>query len=618
MTQEQLLNTLQRAWQHFHQKDLAGAQALAQEVLAAAPDHAEAMNLLGIMEFQGGKVDEAIGWLSGAARAEPGNPIFRNNLGVMNERAQRRSEAKSCFEEALRLQPNYADAHSNLSNTYYHLGLHEQARASATEALRLKPDFAEARNHLGLALLELGRVAEAERQFREALRLKSGLMEANLNLGMALQALGRSGEAAVCYRQILRVQPHLAEAHNHLGVVLKEEGDFAAAVQHLRQAVRIKPDYALAWWNLCHLIAQGHGRIESADVERLDALSRNERLSVVDRSLVHRALADLLDRMQSHDTAFNHYRQANALRKQDLQQAGADFNQAAFRTMVDGIIAAFDADFFRQVRSTGSLSEVPVFVVGMPRSGTTLVEQILSSHSQVVGAGELFDLTQLLASLDQAKKGQGGYPACLSGGGTALLQDVADRYLDRLAKLGGPAARVVDKMPGNFLHLGAIALMFPRARIIHCRRDPLDCCLSCFLQNFKRISFAFSLEDLGMYYREYERVMAHWRRVLPMRMIDVRYEDLVSRQEAVSRELISYCGLEWEDRCLAFHKNPRTVAGANSAQVRRPMYVSSVGRSRRYSAHLEPLYKALGIASPNALTTPGEGISSLPIANPPV
>jgi hypothetical protein len=282
--------------------------------------------------------------------------------------------------------------------------------------------------------------------------------------------------------------------------------------------------------------------------------------------------------------------------RRHFQQTGAAFDAAAHRRRVDWLIRTFTPEFFRQVEGVGLDPETPVFIVGMPRSGTTLVEQILSRHPQVFGAGELRDVDRLAEALTAPVEAVGGDSNVLAALARQKGRDLAERHLHRLTRLGGAALRVIDKLPINFLHLGLIATLFPRARVLHCRRDRLDTCLSCYVQYFHALNFTWDLEDLGKYHREYERLMAHWRTALPLRLLDVSYEELVSDQEAVSHRMIAFCGLDWDERCLAFHENPRPVHTMSMLQVRRPMYASSVGRWRRYEKQLEPLRKALTLS----------------------
>jgi hypothetical protein len=231
----------------------------------------------------------------------------------------------------------------------------------------------------------------------------------------------------------------------------------------------------------------------------------------------------------------------------------------------------------------------------MMRSGTSLAEQILASHSAVYGAGELRDIDLLVATLPQRLGAAEGYPACLGRLDAAAVRALADEHLGRLRQRGGAAARVVDKAPFNFLHLSLIVTLFPRARLVHCRRDPVDTCLSCYFQNFgEPMGFTLDLRHLGLYYRAYERLMAHWARVLPVPVFELQYEELTADQEAVSRRLVEFCGLDWDERCLRFHETRRPVRTASTLQVRRPMYQSAVGRWKRYEAHLGPLLEALG------------------------
>jgi hypothetical protein len=226
-----------------------------------------------------------------------------------------------------------------------------------------------------------------------------------------------------------------------------------------------------------------------------------------------------------------------------------------------------------------------VFVVGMVRSGTSLVEQILASHPQVFGCGELKNMSRIAGAF---------YNACVHGVDAQSVHDLAEEYLRRLGRDCGPEAlRVIDKMPHNYLHLGAIAVLFPRARIIHCRRDPMDTCLSAYLQPFNDVPYATSLEELGFYHGEYERLTEHWRKVLPLRMYEVVYEELVAEPERLSRQIVAFCGLEWDERCLDFHTNTRAVRTMSKLQVRQPMYARSVGRWKRFEVYLGPLRDAL-------------------------
>ena len=263
---------------------------------------------------------------------------------------------------------------------------------------------------------------------------------------------------------------------------------------------------------------------------------------------------------------------------------------------MDGLIAVCTPGYFERVRSFGVDSDVPVFVVGMPRSGTTLAEQILASHPCACGAGELHDIGQIVIKLAEGLGGPEQYPNSLGRLDPAPVRALAEAYLDQLRQRCGEAARVVDKMPLNYQHLGVIAALFPRARVVHCRRDPIDTCLSCYFQDFARpLPFGPDLAHLGHHYREYERLMAHYTRVLPLPLFELRYEELTADQEAVSRRLLDFCGLDWDDRCLRFHETARTVNTSNALQVRQPLYRSSVGRWKRYEAHLAPLLEALGL-----------------------
>jgi hypothetical protein len=308
--------------------------------------------------------------------------------------------------------------------------------------------------------------------------------------------------------------------------------------------------------------------------------------------MVHFTLAGHWERSADYDRAFVHYRQANDLKRECYRQRAMAFDQDKHKDLIDRLIAFFTPEFFQKTRHFGADTELPVFVVGMVRSGTSLVEQILASHPQASGAGELKDIDQLSLTLPE-RLGGASYPDCLAQLDPLTAKTVAYAYLLRLAHDSGAAVRVVDKMPHNCLHLGLIAVLFPRARIIHCRRDPMDVCASAYFQNFKWLPYAASMEDIAFYHRQYERLMAHWRRALPTPIHEVVYEEMVAHQEAVSRDLVRHCGLDWDDRCLAFYQSKRAVQTASKLQVRQPIYTRSVAGWKRFESHLQPLRDAL-------------------------
>jgi hypothetical protein len=279
---------------------------------------------------------------------------------------------------------------------------------------------------------------------------------------------------------------------------------------------------------------------------------------------------------------------------------GEAFDPAVHAAYVDRLIATFTPAYFEQVRGFGLDTDVPIFVVGMMRSGTTLVEQILASHPLVYGAGERIELGLLASGLPRRLGVADEYPECVRHLDRATVQAVATTVLQGLQERSDGARHVVDKMPLNFLGLGLIATLFPKARIIHCQRDPVDTCLSCYLRNFAAsFTFTYDLQHLGLYYRQYERLMAHWRAVLPLPIFELRYEELTAEPETHTRQLLAFCGLPWDERCLRFHETERPVRTASMLQVRQPMYRSAVGRWQRYEKHLSPLLAALaGAAEP--------------------
>jgi hypothetical protein len=337
------------------------------------------------------------------------------------------------------------------------------------------------------------------------------------------------------------------------------------------------------------ILAKTCSRFGACDLalERIEQLTSSTNTPPQVRQALHFAAGEFLDRQEKYDAAFEHFHRANAL-------SGLRFDASAHAAHIDGLIRAYSAEAMKALPRATHGSQRPVFIVGMPRSGTSLVEQILSSHPAVFGAGELNDVNALAAQLPEHLHTRQPYPACLGELTGARLDTLAAGYLRRLQDLDAQASRVTDKMPHNYLHLGLINLLFPEARVIHCTRDPRDTCLSIYFQSFSPAhSYATNLANLGFYFREYLRLMEHWRRVLEVRMMEVNYEELVADVEGVSRRMVAFCGLDWDPACLEFQASGRRVSTASYEQVRQPVYTRSAGRWRHYARHLEPLFQAL-------------------------
>jgi len=486
----------------------------------------------------------------------------------------------------LALKPDYADAHNNLGIALAAQGRTAEAIARYERALELKPEHANAHNNLGIALTTQGRIAEAIVHYRRAIQLNPRHADAHNNLGIALAELDRIGEAIACYRRALSIQPGHADACNNLGNACKAEGKFDDARAHYARAVVLRPDHAEAHYNLSEIKTYHRG---DAELAALEALAVRQGLSPGKTAYVHFALAKALEDAGDYVRAFEHLRQGNALWRSLIH-----YDEAATLALFRRISSIFDGSLLDRFRGAGDPSPVPVFVLGMPRSGSTLVEQILASHPQIHAAGERKHLEQLTAVL-RAGDPPVPYPECVPGLDSGALRRIAWDYLATLPAPANGAIRMVDKLPGNFLNIGLIRLILPNARIIHTTRDPIDTCVSCYSKLFTSgLAFSFDLAELGRYYRGYRALMRHWRSVLPPgAMLEVSYERVVEDLETEARRMIEFCGLAWNDRCVAFHETSRIVRTASSAQVRQPLYRGSLQRSRKFEAGLVPLLRAL-------------------------
>ena len=445
-------------------------------------------------------------------------------------------------------------------------------------AIELKPDYFEAYHSLGNVLLDLGSLDEAMDCYRQVLRLNPDYAEAHNNLGIVLKRLGRAAEAQASCRRALSIRPDMFEAVMLMAELEADQGHFPEAENLFRRATIILPDSPQAWAGIARV-----RKMTAADKDWVAAvLTMAGQPNLPSHSEVHLryALGKYYDDVADFDQAFSHYQRANAL----TTLHGMPYIRQTQTQAVDMFCRGYDRDWISRQQRVAQTSVRPVFVVGMPRSGTSLVEQILASHPSVFGAGEL-------TFWDEAVSGLGLLMPPQGADSSALLERLAAQYLSLLQGISTDALRVIDKMPGNFLYLGLLHAIFPQARVIHMQRNPVDTCLSNYFQHFDPIHpYANDLGDLAHYYAEYARIMEHWHLTLPGgTILDVPYEALVDDQEGWSRKMLAFIGLPWDARCLDFHQTSRAVATISHWQVRQKINKSSVERWRNYEKFIGPL-----------------------------
>jgi tetratricopeptide (TPR) repeat protein len=569
---------------------LDAAQPHYERALALDPFRPEPHNNLAVLLAAQNRVDVAIAHYEAALALKPDYYEALNNLGNALQSVGREAEAVHRYELAVSLRPDHAEARSNLGNVLAALKRPLDAIEQYEKALAIRPDFPEVYNNLGNALSSVGRCDEAITRYRQALALRPAYAGAHNNLGTALLASARPEEAVTHYQQALACEPNNADIHNNLGIALNTLGELAQASQAFARAIRFaprKPEFYLNILSLKRMTADDPLLVAMLELYR-DVAS----LDVQKQIALHFALGRGLEDLSEHARSFQHLIMGNALKRRELI-----YDEAATLALFERTQATLSTELMYDKRGAGDPSRIPIFVLGMPRSGSTLVEQILASHSQVFGAGELADLDDSIDTV--ARLNNGSYPQMVVRMSSEQLRQLGMKYVDRIRARAPAAARIVDKMPANFVSIGLIHLALPNARIIHTSRDPVDTCLSCFSLLFAGgHPYSYDLAELGRYYRGYHRLMQHWRAVLPAGvMLEVRYEDVVTDLSGQARAMVRHCGLEWEEACLSFHKTRRPIQTASMYQVRQPIYRTSVGRWHRYQDLLQPLLHALDLDS---------------------
>ena len=606
----------------FRQKGLlAEGEEAAQRAVAMDSTLVSAWNNLGILQQEAGKLEASLACLEKVILLKPEWAEAHNNLANTCKRLGRLDRAERHYQQALALNPGYAEAHSNLAFLLTARGAYDQAEAEGNRAIELNPRLADAYLNLADAQLARHRYGEALRTLDALYTFAPQYTPGLVARAQTLKQLERVDEALELAQRAVALAPNSAEAHNVLGQVLQAAGQIDEALEQFDRAAELPGavaeealvgrasalleagrktdamaafDRALAAFpgSSRALVGRADAKVFVAgdpDIAVIEAfLHEGANKPLGERNLAQFSLGKAYLDIGDSKRAFQYYDTANRQKRSTFT-----YDSAATGKWLERIAATFTPELFERMQGPGAPSELPVFIIGMPRSGTTLVEQILSSHSEVTGAGELPFLRQIVED-------RGEFPGSMSSLKQDDLAQMGQAYLARIASLAGQKSRLINKMPANFFYAGLIPLILPGARIIHCRRDPVDTCLSCYTKLFAgEQSFTYEQTELGEFYTYYSKLMEHWAQVLPAdRYIEVDYEAVVDDLDGEARRLVNFLGLPWEDACLRFHDNRRVVRSASVNQVRQPIYKTSKGRWQAHADQLGPLLAALGITAP--------------------
>jgi tetratricopeptide (TPR) repeat protein len=590
----ELANALQE------QKRFDDALVNYRRALQLHPHYVEALNNMANMLCDMGRLDEAVSAYRLAIQVNPKIAILHYNLGTTLRDLGHLEPAVDAFRQAVACDPRLAVAYNNLGNALRDLDQQNEAVKALQQAVILDPKYVDAYNNLGTALEDLGHLEKAILAYGKALKLQPDYALGYYNLGKALNKRGDLTEAVDCLQRSLQLSQDFVAAHCQLGEVFGKMGEFEKALACFREAIRLDPDHCRAFADIAKYFWK---ELLDNDVTQMERLIQKPDLTLLDRSTLSFALASTFDRRKNYKRAVEEMSLANRHRKESwLAQRGTQYSAREHTEFVDTVISTFDVAYFRRVQGLGLTTDVPVFIVGMPRSGTSLIEQILASHPQVHGGGELRFAGESMESLPQLVADRCGKQIGFAGlcpiDYVSHLNDsdfhkVATEHFQKLVTLDGDAGRIVDKMPDNYLTLGWIVSLFPEAYLIHCRRDVRDVAVSCWQTDFETQYWSCDQDNIIHRIRDYQRLMDHWRQVLPVRMLEVDYEETVDDLQNVARRLIDWIDLEWDPACIAFHKTKRPVLTASFNQVRQPLYSRSVGRWRNYRELLSTMFEGL-------------------------
>ena len=597
----------------------AEAETLLRHVIEQAPTFARPHEDLGYLLVQQGRAGEALPFLERATHLDPqlenawftlgkalavlgrgaeADQAFERcfalsperrmmALAAEHEKEGRLGEAEDLYRRVLREHPRNVDAMRQLAAIAAGAGRADEAERLLERAISIAPDFLSAILDLGRLRKEQDRFAEALESFDRAIALEPDNPQPHFWRGATLAPASFTYEAIAAYEKCLELKPSHVGALLGRGHLLKGVGRYQEAVASYDACIRERPDSGEAYWSLANLKTY---RFSDAVVAEMEGRVRGTGLSVQSEVNFLFALGKAYEDRSDYERAWAYYQEGNA-----KQRAEVAYDPVQTEAANDRLIATFSGDFLASRAGVGLPDPAPIFIIGLPRSGSTLLEQILASHSQVEGTGELPYVPRVANSLNSNRADGINYPEAVRELGLANFRSLGEDYLAYARQhRRSDTPRFIDKMPNNFPQVGFISLILPTARIIDARRHPLDACLGCYRQLFaKGQNFTYDLTEIGEYYLQYQRMMDHWAAVLPGRVLTVQYEEVVADFENQVRRLLEFCGLPWEDACLRFYENERPIRTPSAEQVRQPIYDRSVGYWRNYAQYLDELITAI-------------------------
>jgi tetratricopeptide (TPR) repeat protein len=564
------------------------------KALKLQPNNPESHANMALAYKDQGKPEQAVKHFRESIRLDPYNPVVFNNLGNVLREMSRPEEAIKIYERALKLDGDFAPCWSNLSAALNEAGKRKLAHRAVERALRLEPGLAQAHNNKGDILLAEARYAEALDCYRTATALNPKYAAALINMARTQRDMDEPGAAVATLRKALEIEPNNPEAHHAMGVLQEQLGNPDAAAAAFQDAIKVAPAMSIAHYYL----AQIRGRKTSdEELGAMEKIWHEVKMLPNDRMFTAFGLARAYEQRRQFDKAFEFLEQGNRV-KAEMQP----YDDADTGKFVDSLADCSEAAAARLGFDAGCPDPRPVFILGMPRSGTSLTEQILASHSEVVGAGELsyaYDTAHRIREITKQ-----AFPDNMKMLSAEQLRELGEYYLSRHKPDNLAHRYVVDKTPLNFQYIGLLGLALPQAKFIHCHRDPVQNCFSIHKMPFdKKQAYAHSQQALGLYYNRYWKLMQRWKTLFPGRILDVRYEDTVADIEGQGRRMLEFLDLPFEDRVLDFYKTERLVKTPSASQVRQPIYGDAVQAWRKYEKHLDPLidaldWKTLGIERP--------------------